>query len=190
MSDMSDFDPTSSAMQGTVKGDTIKIAHVNVFSGPAALNGPIHMMPLQFAAHDINKRGGILVDGKKRLIEIIQADHMSKPDQCKKICERMVLQEKVHVLAGTAGSNLMKIINEVGNKYKVIVLNEGSLADELQDAVNFGRYAFMSTPTTDQIGRGMAYFYGQIRKKEKKFYILCQDYSFGRGMADAFKAGL
>jgi len=190
MSDMSDFDPATSAMQGTVKGDTIKIAHVNVFSGPAALNGPIHMMPLQYAAHDINKRGGIWVDGKKRLIEIIQADHMSKPDQCKKICERMVLQEKVHVLAGTAGSNLMKIINEVGNKYKVIVLNEGSLADELQDAVNFGRYSFMTTPTTNQIGRGMAYFYGQIRKKEKKFYILCQDYSFGRDMAESFKAGL
>jgi len=190
MSDMSDFDPTTSAMAGTVKGDTIKIAYVNAFSGAAAANGPIHMMPLQFAAHDINKRGGIWVDGKKRLIEIIQADHMSKPDQCKKVCERMVLQEKVHVLMGTSGSNLQKIINEVGNKYKVITVNEGALADELQDATNFGRYAFMPSPTTDQIGRGMAYFYGQIRKKEKKFYILCQDYSFGHGMADSFKAGL
>ena len=190
MSDMSDFDPTKSAMLGTVKGDTIKIAYINTFSGPGAANGPIHMMPLQFAAYDINKRGGIWVDGKKRLIEIIQADHMSKPDQCKKICERMVLQEKVHVLVGTSGSNLMKIINEVGNKYKVIVMNEGALADELQDATNFGRYSFMPSPTTDQIGRGMAYYYGQIRKKEKKFYILCQDYSFGHGMAESFKAGL
>jgi branched-chain amino acid transport system substrate-binding protein len=190
MSDMSDFDPTTSAMSGTVKGDTIRIAYVNTFSGPGAANGPIHMMPLQFAAYDINKRGGIWVDGKKRLIEIIQADHMSKPDQCKKICERMVLQEKVHVLMGTSGSNMQKIINEVANKYKVISVNEGSLADELQDATNFGRYSFMPSPTTDQIGRGMAYYYGQIRKKEKKFYILCQDYSFGRGMADSFKAGL
>jgi len=190
MSDMSDFDPTKSAMAGTVKGDTIKIAYVNTFSGPGGANGPIHMMPLQFAAHDINKRGGIWVDGKKRMIEIFQADHMSKPDQTKKICERMVLQEKVHFLVGTSGSNLQKIINEVGNKYKVISMNEGSLADELQDATNFGRYSFMPSPTTDQIGRGMAYFYGQIRKKEKKFYILCQDYSFGHGMAESFKAGL
>jgi ABC-type branched-subunit amino acid transport system substrate-binding protein len=190
MSDMSDFDPTTSATPATVKGDTIKVAYVNAFSGPAAANGPIHMMPLQFAAYDINKRGGIWVDGKKRLIEIIQADHMSKPDQCMKICERMILQEKVHVLMGTSGSNLQKIINEVANKYKVISVNEGAVADELQDATNFGRYAFMTSPTTDQIGRGMAYFYGQIRKKEKKFYILCQDYSFGHGMADSFKAGL
>ncbi len=29
----------------------------------------------------------------------------------------MVLQEKVNVMWGTDGSNLMKIINEVANKY-------------------------------------------------------------------------
>ena len=58
------------------------------------------------------------------------------------------------------------------------------------DATNFGRYSFMPSPSTGQIGVGLAYYYGQIRKKEKKFYILCQDYSFGRGMADGFKEGL
>lgn len=36
----------------------------------------------------------------------------------------------------------------------------------------------------------MAYYYGQIRKKEKKFYILCQNYSYGRDMAQGFKDGL
>ena len=37
-----------------------------------------------WAAHDINKRGGIMVDGKKKLIQVIKADHMSKPDQTQK----------------------------------------------------------------------------------------------------------
>ena len=97
---------------------------------------------------------------------------MSKPDQCKKITERMVLQEKVNILMGTSGSNLMKIINEVANKYKVIAINEGALSDDLMDATNFGRYSFMTSPDTTQIGRGLAYLFGQIRKKEKKFYIL------------------
>ena len=32
---------------------------------------------------------------------------------------------------------------------------------------------------TAQVGRAFAYYYGQIRKKEKKFYILNQDYLFG-----------
>lgn len=187
MGDMSDFDPANPVIP---TGDTIKIAVVASFSGPAALVGQIYWASVLWAAHDINKRGGILVDGKKKLIEVIQADTMSKPDQAKKVCERMVLQEKVHILWGTDGSNIMKIINEVANKYKIIAINTGSLSDDLMDATNFSRYAFMTTMQTDQVGRGMAYYYGQIKKKEKKFYILCQDYSFGRGMADGFKKGL
>jgi ABC-type branched-subunit amino acid transport system substrate-binding protein len=187
MSDMTDYDPANPVVP---KGDTIKIALVASFSGPAAINSVIYWAPVQWAAHDINKKGGIWVDGKRKLIEIIKADHMSKPDQCKKICERMVLQEKVHVLWGTDGSNMQKIINETASKYKVISMSAAALSDDLQDAVNFGRYAFHTDASTEQIGRGLAYYYGQIRKKEKKFYILCQDYSFGHGLADGFKKGL
>jgi ABC-type branched-subunit amino acid transport system substrate-binding protein len=187
MGDMSDFDPATVV---SPTGDTIKIAVVASFSGPAALNGTLYWHVTQWVAHDINKRGGIWVDGKKKLIEIIKADHMGKLDQCKKVVERMILQEKVHVLWGTDGSHLMKVINEAANKYKVIAINATCLSDDLMDATNFGRYAFHTAFSTEQVGRGLAYYYGQIRKKEKKFYILNQDYSFGHQLADGFKKGL
>ena len=131
-----------------------------------------------------------MVDGKKKLIQLVKADHMSKSDQCKKICERMILQEKVHALYGTDNSVMMKIINEVANKYKVVALNMSCTSDEMQNAENFGRYAFQGCFSSDQIARGIAYYYGRIRKHEKKFYILCQDYGFGHLFADAFKNGL
>ena len=187
MGDVSDFDP---ANWTAPQGDTIKIAYVNSFSGPGAINGQIHLAPIMFAAHDINKRGGILVDGKKKLIEIIAVDTMSNADYTKKMCERAVLQQKVQILVGTSGSNLMKVIIGIAEKYKVIAVNEASLSHDLMNATNFSRYSFMVSPGTDQIGRAMAYYYGQIRKKEKKFYIICQDYSFGREMASSFKQGL
>jgi ABC-type branched-subunit amino acid transport system substrate-binding protein len=187
MGDMSGWDPANWV---NPEGDTIKIAVFWPHSGAAAENGELGWACVSFAAYDINQRGGIFVDGKKKKIALYKADSMSKQDQAKKICERMALQEKVHVIIGTSGSNMMKIANEVGNRYKVITQNVGALADELQDATNFGRYAFMSSDSTFSIGRGMAYYYGQIRKKEKKFYILCQDYSFGHDMAEGFKTGL
>jgi ABC-type branched-subunit amino acid transport system substrate-binding protein len=56
MSDMSDFDPGTWV---SPKGDTIKIAYVNAFSGPAAINGYIHYTGIMFAVADINKRGGL-----------------------------------------------------------------------------------------------------------------------------------
>jgi ABC-type branched-subunit amino acid transport system substrate-binding protein len=187
MSDMSDYDPATPVIP---EGDTIKIAVVAAFSGPSAFNGMSYFFIAQWVAHDINKRGGLMVDGKKKLIQVLKADHMSKPDQCKKVAERMALQEKVHFFWGTDGSHFMKIINETANKYKIISLNVPCLADDLQDANNFSRYAFHSSYSTEQIARGLAYFYGQIRKKEKKFYILNQDYAFGRILAESFKKGL
>jgi branched-chain amino acid transport system substrate-binding protein len=187
MGDMSDFDPANPVIP---TGDTIKIALVASFSGPAALVGQVYWASALWAVHDINKRGGIVVDGKKKLVELIKADHASKPDVAKKITERMVLQEKVHVLWGTDGSNLQKIINETANKYKVIAINVASLSDDLQDATNFSRYAFQSSMSADQLGRAHAYYYGQVRKKERKFYILCQDYSFGHVLAEGFKKGI
>jgi ABC-type branched-subunit amino acid transport system substrate-binding protein len=45
-------------------------------------------------SHDINKRGGIWVDGKKKLVEIIKADSMSKPDQTKKVCDGWLFKKK------------------------------------------------------------------------------------------------
>ena len=187
MGDMSDFDPNKPIIPTE---DTIKIAIVASFSGPAATVGEIYWISVLWAAHDINKRGGIVVDGKRKKIQVIKADHMSEPAQTKKICERMVLQEKVHVLWGTNGSHLMKIINDTAAKYKVIAQCTAALSDELYDATNFTRYSFMTSFSTEQIGRGLAYYYGQIRKKEKKFYILCQDYLFGHSLAEGFKKGL
>jgi ABC-type branched-subunit amino acid transport system substrate-binding protein len=186
MADMSDFDPSNPIIP---TGDTIKIAIVASFSGPAALVGEIFYAPVLWAAHDINKRGGILVDGKRKMVQIIRANHQSQPAQTKKIAERMVLQEKVDVLWGTNGSHLMKIINQVADKYKTIAQCTAALSDELYDAKNFTRYSFMSSFQTSQIGRAAAYYYSQ-RKKEKKFYILCQDYLFGHSMAKGFKEGL
>ena len=175
MPDMSDFDP---ATWTSPTGDTSKVAIVASFSGPAALVGQVYWASAAWAAHDINKRGGIVVDGKKKLIELIKADHASKPDQAKRVVERMVLQEKVNFLWGTDGSNLQKIINETANKYKVIAVNTASLSDDLQDATNFSRYAFQTSMSADQLGRGLAWYYGQMRRKESypQAQIVGEDY--------------
>src|SRR5512145_3224255 len=187
MSDMSDYDPANPVIP---EGDTIKIAVVAAFSGPSAFNGMSYFFIAQWVAHDINKRGGLMVDGKKKLIQVIKADHMSKPDQCKKVTERMALQEKVHFFWGTDGSHFMKVINETAKKYKIIAINATCMSDDLQDAVNFSPYSFHATFSTAAVSRGMAYYYGQIRKKEKNFYILNQDYAFGHQLAEDFKKGL
>lgn len=185
--DMSDFDPNNIAQP---KGETVKIAVIAAFTGAAAPTGEAFFLGVSWAAHDINKRGGIMVDGKKKLIQVIKADNQSRPDITKKVTERMILQENVDILWGSHMSHLTKIVSLLGKKYKKIHVNATSLTDELMEGRNFSKYSFMTSFSTEQIGRAMAYYYGQIRKKENKFYILCQEYLFGRALADAFKMGL
>jgi ABC-type branched-subunit amino acid transport system substrate-binding protein len=185
--DMSGFDPNHIVKP---EGETIKIAIIAAFSGPAAAVGQSYLLPVGWAAHDINQRGGILVDGKKKKIEVLIADSQNRPDVTLKVTERMILQEKVDVLWGTSGSHLQKVINQLADKHKKISVNAISLSDELMDKQNFSKYAFMTCFSTEQIGRAFAYFYGQIRKKETKFYILNQDYLFGHSLAEGFKVGL
>ncbi len=187
MPDMSDFDPNAPKKLG---GDTIKIAVIAAFSGPGAPTGEAFYLGVSWAAHDINKRGGVMVDGKKKMIEVLKADNQSRPDITKKVTERMILQEKVDILWGSHMSHLTKVVALLGKRYKKIHINATSLSDELMEGRNFSKYSFMVSFSTEQIGRAMAYYYGNIRKKEKKFYILCQEYLFGRALADAFKMGL
>ncbi len=185
--DMSDFDPNNPVIP---TGDTIKIAIVAPFSGPAAQVGQMDFLYFQWIAHAVNKKGGIFVDGKKKLIQIIKADNQMSPVGTKKVCERAILQDKAQFLISGHGSHLVKIVNQIAQQHNVIAVDSSANSDELMDATNFKRNSFMLTMNVSQMGQAFAYYYGQIRKKEKKFYILCQDYLLGRGLAESFKQGL
>jgi branched-chain amino acid transport system substrate-binding protein len=187
ISDMSDFDPNNPVIP---KGDVIKIGLLQLFSGPGAGNGEIFWLCCNWVAHDINKRGGIKVDGKMKKVVFIKGDTKGKPADTKKACERLILKDKVDVLWGTSGSHLAAVISQVAKKYKVIHHNSLACSDYLMDAEHFSRYTFQTFTRNSTFGQAGAYYYGKIRKKEKKFYILCQDYAFGHSLADEFKKGL
>ena len=170
MSDMSDFDPNQPTVQS---GDTIKIGLVEAFSGPGAINGQYYRLTTHWVAHDINKRGGIFVDGKMKKVQVILGNSMGKPAMVKKVAERLVLKDKVDILWGTAGSHNTKILAQVAKKYKKIFMNPMSLSDSLHDGKNFNRYTFRTKLNTTMVGKGIAYFYA--KRPETKFYILNQD---------------
>ncbi|MFP3998255.1 MAG: ABC transporter substrate-binding protein [Desulfobacterales bacterium] len=182
MSDMSDFDPNDFEQP---EGDTIKIGYMQIMSGPAAGNGELFWPVVTWVAHDINKRGGIEVDGKKKKIEILKGDTQGKPAATRKETERLCLEEEVDVLWGTSGSHTAKVISDVAKKYKVPFLNCLALSDELMDEKNFSKYTFRTLASTTQWNMALAYYFSE--RPETKFSILCQDYMYGHSMADAFK---
>jgi ABC-type branched-subunit amino acid transport system substrate-binding protein len=186
MSDMSDFDPNHVVPPS---GEVVKIGMLTLFSGPGAGVGEFFWLTCNWVAHDLNKRGGILVDGKKKKIVFIKGDTKGKPADTKKAAEKLILKDKVDILWIAGGSHLSAIVAQVAKKYKVIFQMTGS-SDYLMDAKHFNRYTFQTIPRNSTFGQAGAYYYGKIRNQEKKFYILDQDYSYGHAMAEEFKKGL
>lgn len=184
---MATFIPGKSDMP--VTGDTIKIGLVNPFSGPGALGGEIFYLTSLWVAHDINTQGGILVDGKKKKIQIIKGDTQVKPDIAKKVIEKLILEDKVDALVGTSGTHITLVAQMMAGMHKKVFMNNCSYSDLLLDEKSWNPYVFqVMAPNTTQWTLAQAQFF--TKRPEKKFYLLCQDYAYGHAYAETFKAAL
>jgi ABC-type branched-subunit amino acid transport system substrate-binding protein len=184
--DMSSFDPNRPEFP--ISGDTIRVGLLMPFSGSAAFYGEMSWLVLGWVVHDINSQGGILVDGKRKKIQIIKGDTQVKPDIAKRVAERLCLEDKVDVIIGTSGSHINLVGQGVAAKFKRIYMNLAAFSDSLHDGKNFNRYTFRTCGTTTTLGSAMAYYYST--RPERKFYILCPDYLAGHDMAESFKQGM
>lgn len=184
--DMSTFYPNKQLFP--TSGDTIKLGHVEVYSGPGAGSGEIGFCYIGWIVHDINSQGGIFVDGKMKKIQIVKGDTALKPTTAKRAAEKLVLQDKVDVLTGSTGTHIAAVVKTVAKKYKKLYLNFNALSDLLTDGKHFNRYTFRVAGTTTMIGKALAY--ACAARPERKYYILCQDYAYGHAWGEAFKKAL
>lgn len=184
--DITTFDPNNQTFPTT--GDNIRVAIADVFTGPNAFVGQSYWCSLGFVVHDINSQGGIVVDGKRKKIQIIKADTQGMPAPGKRAAEKAVLEDKVIMFQGVAGSHVSLVLQQTAEKYKRIYVNFAAYSDELMDSKNFNRYTFRTCGTAATQAKSLAYFYS--KRPERKFYILAQDYIWGHSFASAFKKAI
>jgi len=181
--DLSNYDPNNQTFP--TSGDTIKVAIWGVFTGPNAFFGEAYWAILGFVVHDINSQGGIKVDGKMKKVQIIKADTQGKPAPGKLAAEKAILQDKVVMFAGVAGSHISKVGQQVAKKYKTIYMNCSAYSDSLMDLPNFNEYVFRTCGTAATSGGALANYF--VNRAEDKFYICAQDYLWGHSFSGAFK---
>lgn len=183
---MSDFDPNNQKFP--TSGDTIKIGIFEAFSGAMAGSGDIAMAQLGWVVHDVNSQGGIFVDGKWKKLQLIKGDTQGKTASAKRAGEKLVLEDKVDFMIGTTGTHIAAVGMQVAKKYKKIYVNHTALSESLMDVTSFNPYTFRVAGTTVMMAKAMAYFFSA--RPERKFYIICQDYSYGHAYAEAFKKAI
>ncbi len=161
--------------------DKIILGVCEPLSGVMKDVGDRYLDAVKFSAEQINKKGGIL--GKK--VVVIAEDSQLKPDVATRKATKLILEDKADVIMTGTGSHIALAMMKVAEQYKKIFLTYGTEAASITGK-EFNPYMFRACLNTDQHSFAIMAYFAKYTKF-KKFYILCQDYAFGREAAEGFK---
>ena len=168
----------------------LKIAYIDPLSGFMGATGEHGLREYQFAAEQINARGGVL--GKK--IEIIPFDNKVSPQETILQLNR-VIDQGIRYIAQGDGSSVAGALIDALSKHNarnpdkaILFLNYAAIDPDFTNSkCNFWHFRFdlNSDMKLEALTNVMA-----ENKKIKKVYIIGQDYSFGHQVSKAAKAML
>jgi branched-chain amino acid transport system substrate-binding protein len=168
---------------GWAQTGPIKIGIVEPLSGPVAYIGEANVAGFRFGAERVNAGGGVL--GRK--IELVTGDSELKPDVATRRANDLVLSDRVDFLAVNTGSNIAKAVSQVASQNKKVFFSTGTEAAEMTGEEFFDT-TFRCCLNTDMHSAELALYFTKLApQKYTKFYLLNQDYNFGRAAADGFK---
>lgn len=168
---------------GWAQTGPVKFGIVEPQSGPVKYVGDNNIAAYRFAAERINQAGGVL--GRK--VEIVVADSELKPDVATRRANDLVLGDKCEFLVVNTGSNIAKAVSQVANQHRKVFFSTGTEASELTGEEFFDT-TFRCCLNTDMHSAELVYYFMKMAAhKPTKFYLLNEDYNFGRAAADGFK---
>src|SRR2546426_3966148 len=169
---------------GAPPADPIRIAYVDPLSGPFAATGENGLNQFKYATDAINKAGGVL----GRQLEIVPLDNKVSPQESLIQLKKVIGDGIPFVFQGNSSgvahaiSDAVQKHNERNAGNRVLYLNYSAVDPALTNEkchywhFRFDAHADMKMAAlTDVIA---------VNKSIRKMYIIGQDYSFGKAVAD------
>lgn len=167
----------------TMGADTFKIGVVDSFSGGLEYIARSYHAGLIFIADEQNAKGGLL--GKK--IEVITEDNEGKPDVGLRKAKKLILGDKIDLLAGSSSTTASVALSKAATEYKKIHHSYSALSN-ICTGQEFSRYSFRTCGNSHGYCSALAQVIST--KPYRRFYVICPDYSYGHEIADEFKQQL
>ncbi|MCE4602700.1 MAG: amino acid ABC transporter substrate-binding protein [Desulfurococcales archaeon] len=111
--------------------ETLVIGAPLSLSGKYAKEGEMSLMGALAAVKWINDNGGIMVNGKKYMLEFKFYDDESNPDRVTSIVERLITQDGVNFLLAPYSSGLTAKAAPVAERYGAVMLSHGGASDKI-----------------------------------------------------------
>ena len=126
--------------------ETIRIAVIDPFSGPAALQGEMGSRHIQMAVDDINARGGVLGGSK---LELVLLDNKSSPQESL-VALKQAIGQDIRLITQGVGSHVAHAMTDAVLKYnqrnpghEILYLNNGATDTALtEEKCNFWHFRF------------------------------------------------
>jgi branched-chain amino acid transport system substrate-binding protein len=178
---------TLSVSAFAVIAEPVKIAFIDPLSGPFAGTGANGLNQYEFAAEElVNKKGGVLGGD---MFEIVAFDNKISPKESL-IQLQVAIDQGIRYIAQGNSSGVANALTEAIDKHnrrnpdnRVLFLNYSAVDPALtNDKCNFWHFRFDANADIK-----MDALTDVIAKDDgiKKVYIIGQDYSFGKAVADA-----
>jgi branched-chain amino acid transport system substrate-binding protein len=164
--------------------DELKIGVMFPLSGPMALIGNEAYQAAQIARDMINEKGGI--KGKKIAFAVADAPG---PTQGNAEATRLIVREKVPLIAGTYASSIALAASEVAEREGVLYWETIAVADKFttRNYKNSVRLTFNSSMMGETAADFSKELAERLKKKpeELKIAVISEDSEFGQSVGDA-----
>lgn len=180
----------SSSSTGTKQDkDSVKIGVNMELSGAAAGYGNAQKQGIQLAVSEINKKGGINVNGRKKKIKLIMRDNKTAISTSASVAAQLATKEKVAAIVGPATTNAGTA--EIPNITKAKVPSVSPSATDpnytLQKNGKVQPFVFRACYQNNFQGGSAAKFVMNNIKAKRVAVYTDNSSDYGNGLAKAFK---
>jgi len=153
---------------------TVKIGHVDGFSGVYAAASASQQSGLQLAVDEANRKNS------RVKFEIVRGDDANQPAVGSNEAKRLISQEKVDVLTGCLSSGVGLAISAIAQENGVFFLAIGT-HDTNITGPKANKVTFRTTCSNAMLANAVG---PALLKKGKRWYFIVADYAFGNDAHD------
>lgn len=164
----------------TSAADVVKFGITEIQSGSFKYLGDRVIWGVEAAIKEANEEGGLL----RKKIELVIEDNQLKPEMAVQQVEKLILQDGCEIIIQGCSSKVGLAIAEVMPRYKKIWLNINARAMAITGE-KFTPYTFRTCSNAAVVARTLAQYFS--KQKERKFFLINQDYSWGHDIARYFE---
>jgi ABC-type branched-subunit amino acid transport system substrate-binding protein len=170
----------------------IKIGGTAPLSGPAAVSGIAMKRSYEFVADEINRAGGISIDGQMRKVELFIEDCQSRPEVGVSAAQKLLTRDNVDILVSDMfHSSVALAVMELAPSFKNKLFYSGQpVSQEIAKKVasdkakygNFWKGSFNSDAYAQTTFESLKWLIaeGKIKEGNKKLAFVSEDTDYGK----------